>query len=96
VVRAATSAAVRTGFSITGPSPAAKWKGRPITSSGSSRSAKDNGRIHLQDFGGLNGHLRGQFGLLADFDEGMVLADHTVLGHIAASLAHKTTQASSP
>ena len=50
---------------------------------------KDDGGVDAQSLGGGDGDFGGQRGLLADFDEGVVLADFAVLGHIAARLAHK-------
>ncbi len=50
---------------------------------------KDDGGVDPQSLGGRDGDFGGERGLLADFDEGVVLADFAVLGHVAARLAHK-------
>ena len=43
----------------------------------------------LQDFSGFDGDLGRDGGLLADFDQGILLADGAVLGHVASGLAHE-------
>ena len=50
---------------------------------------KDDGRVHAQLLGGGDGDLGGQLRLLADFHQGVVLADVAVLLHVAAGLAQK-------
>ena len=50
---------------------------------------KDDGGIHAQLFSGGDGDLSRDFRLLADFDEGVVLANVAVFLHVAAGLAEK-------
>ena len=50
---------------------------------------EDDGGIDLEDFGGFNGDLGRDFGLFADLDQGILLADGTVLGHVASGLTHE-------
>ena len=50
---------------------------------------KDDGGVDAQSLGCGDGDFGGQRGLLADFDEGVVLADFAVLGHVTSRLAHK-------
>ena len=50
---------------------------------------KDDGGVDAEFFGGGDGDLGGDVGLLADFDQGVVLADVAVLLHVAAGLAQE-------
>ena len=50
---------------------------------------KDDGRVHAQLFRGGDGDFGGELGLLADFDQRVVLADVAVFLHVAAGLAQK-------
>ena len=50
---------------------------------------EDDGGVNLQELGGGDGHFGGEFRLLADFDQRMVLADVAVFLHVAAGLAHE-------
>ena len=50
---------------------------------------EDDGGVNLEELGGGDGHFGREFGLLADFDQRMMLADVAVFLHVAASLAHE-------
>ena len=50
---------------------------------------EDDGGVNLEELGGGDGDFGGQFRLLADFDQRMVLADVAVLLHVTARLAHE-------
>ncbi len=50
---------------------------------------KDDGRVHAQLFGGGDGDLGGDLGLLADLHQRVVLAHVAVFLHVAACLAQK-------
>ena len=56
---------------------------------GKQQVGKNDGGVNAKSFGGRDGDLGGQRGLLADFDEGVVLADFAVLGHVPSCLAHE-------
>ncbi len=50
---------------------------------------EDDGSVNLEELGGGDGHFGRELRLLADFDQGMVLADVAILLHVAACLAHE-------
>jgi hypothetical protein len=50
---------------------------------------EDDGGVDSENFGGSNGDFGGECGLLADFEQGMLLANRAVLGHVASGLAHE-------
>jgi len=50
---------------------------------------EDDGSVDTEDFGGGDGDFGGECGPLADFEQGMLLADGAILGHVASSLAHE-------
>ncbi len=56
---------------------------------GQKQVGKDDGGIDAEAFGGGDGHLRGDGGGAADFEQGVVAADGHVLRHVAAGLAEK-------
>jgi len=56
---------------------------------GEKEVGEDDGGVHAKGFGGGDGDLGGEFGILADLDDRMAFAHGAVLGHIAASLAHE-------
>jgi len=82
---------VRTGLSITGPSPAAKRSFSPMGSTGQQQVGENDGRIHIQDFYRLKRYLSCQIGAFADFQNSVVLADVPVLLQIASSLSMNHT-----
>ena len=57
---------VRTGLSMTGPSPAMKFSFKPIGSTGNSRSAKMIAASTSRSLHRLQRHLRRQIGSLAE------------------------------
>jgi len=50
---------------------------------------EDDGGIDLQNFSGGDGDFGGEGGLLADFEQRVLLANGTVFGHVASGLAHE-------
>ena len=50
---------------------------------------EDDGGVDLKKFSGGDGDFGGERGLLADFEQGMLLANGAVLGHVASGLAHE-------
>ena len=50
---------------------------------------EDDGRIDFENFGGLMVTSAASVRLFADFDQGILLADGAVLGHVASGLAHE-------
>jgi hypothetical protein len=50
---------------------------------------KDDGGINFEIFRSRDGNFGGQFWLLADFDERVMLANLAVLRHVATGLAHE-------
>ena len=56
---------------------------------GQQQIGKDDGGIDAEFLGGGDGDFSGQFRLLADLDQGVVLADVAILLHVAAGLAQK-------
>ncbi len=55
---------------------------------------EDDGGVNLKDFGGRDGDFGGERGLLADFEQGMLLANGAVLGHVASGLTHEPDRSS--
>jgi hypothetical protein len=49
---------------------------------------EDDNRVYAKNVKGLERNFRGESGRLADFEEGIIFADGTVLGEIAAGLTH--------
>ncbi len=56
---------------------------------GQQKIGKDDGGVHAELFRGGDGDFGGDVGLLADFDQRVVLADVAILLHVAASLAQE-------
>jgi len=54
---------------------------------GQQQIGKDDGGVDAKLFSGGDGDLRGQLGLLADFNQCVMLADLAILLHVAAGLA---------
>ena len=50
---------------------------------------EDDGGVDAENFSGGDGDFGGDCGLLADFEQGMLLANGAVLGHVASGLAHE-------
>ena len=50
---------------------------------------ENDGGVDAENFGGGDGDFGGERGLLADFEQGMLLANGAVLGHVASGLAHE-------
>ena len=50
---------------------------------------KDDGRVDAELFRGSDGDFRGEVGLLADFNQGVVLSDVAIFLHVAACLAQE-------
>ena len=66
-----------------------KLKGQPHAFEGQQQVGEDDRRVDIELLGGGDGDLGGELGLLADFEQGVVLADGLILRHIAARLAQK-------
>ena len=58
-------------------------------SEGEQEVGEDDGGVDAEAFGGGDGDFGGNFRGAADFEEGVVLADGHVLGHVAAGLAEE-------
>ena len=56
---------------------------------GEQEVSEDDGGIDAESFGGGDGDLGGDLGGAADLEQGVVLADGHVLGHVAAGLAEE-------
>jgi len=56
---------------------------------GEEEVGEDDGGVDTEALGGGDGDFGGDFGGAADFEEGVMLADGHVLGHIAAGLAEE-------
>ena len=50
---------------------------------------ENDGGVDSKNFSGGDGNFGGECRLLADFEQGMLLADGAVLGHVASCLAHE-------
>ena len=50
---------------------------------------EDDGGVDAEKLGGGDGDFGGECRLLADFEQGMLLANGAVLGHVASCLAHE-------
>jgi hypothetical protein len=72
-----------------GPLARLELEGQAHGFEGQQQVGKDDGRIDAELFSGGDGDFSGQIGLLADFDQRVVLADVAVLLHVAAGLAQK-------
>jgi carboxymethylenebutenolidase len=66
-----------------------KMKRKTHDFKGQQEVGEDDGGIDAEDFGSRDGDLGGERGLLADLEEGMLLADRTVLGHVSSRLTHE-------
>ena len=66
-----------------------KFKRQPHRLERQQQIGKDDGRVNAQLFGRGDGHFGGQFRLLADFHQRVVLANVAVFLHIAPGLAQK-------
>ena len=66
-----------------------EFKGQPHAFEGQQQVGEDDGGIDVELLGGGNGDFGGELGLLADFEQGVVLAYGLILGHIAACLAQE-------
>jgi len=64
-----------------------KLEGQPHGLERQQQVGKNDGRIHTELFRGGDGDFGGQFGLLADFNQRVVLAYVAVLLHVSAGLA---------
>ena len=51
--------------------------------------SEDYGGIDLENFSRGDGYFGGERGLFADFEQGMLLANGAILGHVASGLAHE-------
>src|SRR5579864_6448652 len=51
--------------------------------------SEDDRGINTQGFSRRNGHIGGDFGLLANLDQRILFADGAVFGHVAARLTHE-------
>ena len=80
---------VRMGWWTTGPSPAMNSKSRPMGVKGRQEVGEDDGGVDAEALGGGDGDFGGDAGGAADVEEGVVLADGHVLGHVAAGLAEE-------
>jgi hypothetical protein len=59
-------------------------KGQPHDFEGKKKIGEDDGRIDFKDLGSFNGDLGRDLRLLADLDQGILLADGAVLRHVAS------------
>ena len=50
---------------------------------------EDDGGVDAEKFGGGDGDFGGERGLLADFEQRVLLADGAVFRHVASGLAHE-------
>ena len=50
---------------------------------------EDDRGVDSKKFGGCDGDCGGEFGLLANLEQRMLLANGAVLGHVASGLAHE-------
>ena len=66
-----------------------KLKGQSHAFEGQQQVGEDDRGVDIELLGGGDGDLGGELGLLADFEQGVVLADGLILRHIAARLAQK-------
>ena len=66
-----------------------KMKGQAHDFEGKQQVGKDDGGVDAENFSGGDGDFGGERGLLADFEQGILLADGAVLGHVASSLPHE-------
>ena len=64
-------------------------KGQAHDFEGQQEVGEDDGGVDAEDFGSGDGDLGGERGLLADFEERVLLADCAVLRHVASGLAHE-------
>ncbi len=66
-----------------------KLEGQTHAFEGQQQIGEDDRRIDIELLGCGDSDLGGELGLLADFEQGMVLADGLILRHIAARLTQK-------
>ena len=66
-----------------------KLKVQPHALEGQQQVGEDDRRVDVELFRGGDGDLGGELGLLADFEQRVVLADGLILRHIAARLAQE-------
>ena len=64
-------------------------KGQPHDFERKKQIGEDDGRIDVENLSSFDGDLGRYFGLLADLDQRILLADGAVLGHVASGLAHE-------
>ena len=83
------SSGVRTGFSIFGPFAGGEVKRQSHDFERQKKVGEDDGGIDLEDLGSFDGDLGRDLRLLADLDQGILLADGAVLRHVASRLAHE-------
>ena len=60
-----------------------------MTSRGKQQISKNYGGIYVQSFGGGNGYIGRDFRPLANFDQGILLADGAILRHVTPGLTHE-------
>ena len=83
-----TSATVRTGLWMIGPSPFANSRSRPMPGNDDEDVGEQDGRVDADEVDRLHRDLDGELGRAAHLEEAVLLADGAVLGHVAAGLAH--------
>ena len=66
-----------------------KMKGQAHDFEREQEVGEDDGGVDAEKFGGGDGDFGGEFGLLADFEQRMLLANGAILGHVASGLAHE-------
>src|SRR5208283_194171 len=66
-----------------------EMKGESHDFKGEKKIGEDDGGIDFEDLGRFNGDLGRDLRLLADLDQGILLADGAVLRHVASGLAHE-------
>jgi hypothetical protein len=66
-----------------------KMKGQAHDFEREQEVGEDDGCIDAEKLGGGDGDFGGEGGHLADFEEGMLLANGAIFGHVASSLTHE-------
>src|SRR6202163_3568474 len=64
-------------------------KGQAHNFEGQQEVGEDDGGVNAENFSGGDSDLGGESGLLADLEEGILLSDRAVFGHVPSSLAHE-------
>ena len=84
----ATSAAVRTGLWMTGPSPFANSRSSPMPGERHQDVGEQDRGVDADEVDRLQRDLDGELGRPAHLEEAVLLADRAVLGEVATGLSH--------